>query len=367
MILDRRNLMNLLEKDDFLSDLSAELSKLMEKAEEYLIALSTFPDQILWTLEDYPELHSQIEEAFHHSKLYSGEEVVIDQLYTASYRLNSKVDYVIFRNLYQDTLSSLLSEKVASEENLAMLLEKGQKIFTPTTMQEYQHHLNELRGIYETFQQNILAPFFQLNDLILQGDKLFEFQRTTIPSGFKVAFQTISNDLGKQKAIFEEISSLAKSLPTESDVQGIKNDTNIAVWLINNQQHISQVGYVAHSLAFNTNQLQVQVEKLLEDQIDLYDLITVVQSGEYEDEYTSLKSISSELKLLPSVFSEEITELEVKQEEGAGNYSKEIEQLTTYWSMFDKLIHLVQNETSQFQHNIYLLLQNLVACAKREH
>jgi hypothetical protein len=359
--------MNLLEKDNFLSDLSAELSKLMEKADEYLTALSTYPDQILWTLEEYPELHSQIEENFHHSKLYSGEEVIIDQLYTASYRLNSKVDYVIFRNLYQDTLSGLLSEKVASEENLAMLLEKGQKIFTPTTMQEYRHHLNELRGIYETFQQNILAPFFQLNDLMIQGDKLFEFQRDTLPSGFEVAFQTISNDLGKQKAVFEEISSLAKSLPNESDVQNIKSDTNIAVWLINKQQYISQVGYVAHSLAFNTNQLQVQVEKLLEDQIDLYDLITIVQSGEYEDEYASLKNISSELELLPSVFSEKLTELEVKQEEGAGNYSKEIEQLTTYKSMFDKLIHLVHNETSQFQRYIYLLLQNLVACAKREH
>lgn len=358
--------MNLLEKDDFLSDLSAELSKFMEKADEYLIALSTFPDQILWTLDEYPELQSQIEEAFTHSKLYSGEEVIIDQLYTASYRLNSEVDYVIFRNLYQDTLSNLLSEKVASEENLAMLLEKGQKIFTPTTMQEYRHHLNELRGIYETFQQNILTPFFGLNDLIIKGDQLFKFKRETIPSGFEVAFETIANDLEKQKAVFEEISSLAKSLPNESDVQNIKGDTNIAVFLINKQQHISQVGFVAQSLAVNTDKLQVQVKKLLENQIDLYDLITIVQSGEYEDEYATLKNIFTELELFPSFLSEKITEFEVKQEEGAGNYSNEIEQLTTYKSKFEKLAHLVSGDASQFQHLIYLLLQNLVACAKRE-
>lgn len=358
--------MNLLEKADFLSDLSAELSKLMEQADDYLIALSTFPDQILWTLDEYPELQSQIEEAFTHSKLYSGEEVIIDQLYTASYRLNSEVDYVTFRNLYQDTLSNLLSEKVASEENLAMLLEKGQKIFVTTTQQKYQHHLNELRGIYETFQQNILTPFFGLNDLIIKGDQLFKFERASIPSGFEVAFQEISNDLGKQKTVFEEISSLAKSLPNESDVQNIKGDTNISVFLINKQQHISQVGFVAQSLAVNTDKLQVQVEKLLENQIDLYDLITIVQSGEYEDEYTTLKNISSELELFPSVLSDKITEFEAKQEEGAGNYSNEIEQLTTYKSKFEKLAHLIHSSSSQFQHLIYLLMQNLVACAKRE-
>ena len=218
--------MNLLEKDNFLSDLSAELSKLMEKADEYLTALSTYPDQILWTLDEYPELHSQIEEAFHHSKLYSGEETVIDQLYTASYGLHSKTDYVIFRNLYQEAISTLLSEKVASQENLSMLIDKGQKIFITTVQQVYQHHLNELRGIYETFQQNILAPFFQLNDLMIQGDKLFEFERATIPSGFEVAFETIANDLGKYVEVFEEISTLAKNLPTESDFEENKAEIN---------------------------------------------------------------------------------------------------------------------------------------------
>ena len=358
--------MNLLEKDDFLSDLSAELSKLMKKADEYLIALSTFPDQILWTLEDYPELQEQIAEEFSHSKLYSGEEVIIDQLYTASYSLNSEVDYVVFRNRYQDALSDLLSEKVASEENLTMLLEKGEKIFLTATKQEYQKHLNELRTMYESFQQNILAPFFGLNDLLIQGDQLFKFKRESIPSGFEVAFQQIATDLGKQKAVFEEISSLAKSMPNESDVQNIKGDTNIAVFLINKQQHISQVGFVAQSLAVNTDKLQVQVNKLLENQIDLYDLITIVQSGEFGEEYTSLKNISSELELFPSFLSDKITEFEVKQEEGAGNYSNEIEQLTTYKSNFEKLAHLISSDTSQFQHLIYLLLQNLVACAKRE-
>lgn len=359
--------MNLLEKDNFLSDLSAELSKLMEKADEYLIALSTYPDQILWTLEEYPELHSQIEEAFHHSKLYSGEEVIIDQLYTASYKLNSKVDYVLFRNLYQETLSNLLGEKVANQENLAMLIDKGQKIFITTVQEAYQHHLNELRGIYETFQQNILAPFFQLNDLMIQGDKLFEFQRATIPSGFEVAFETIASDLGKYVEVFEEISSLAKNLPTESDFEANKADIALVVSRINKDQYISQIGYVTQSLAIQTKELQNYVKKLLENQIDLYDLITIVQSGEYEDEYVALRQNTMLSDSLPSHIAKEIIRLEAKQEEGAGDFSKEIEQLNTYAQTFSKFFRLATEGTGMFMHDIYLLKENLIACAKREH
>lgn len=367
MILDRRKLMNLLEKDDFLSDLSAELSKLMEKAEEYLVALSTYPDQILWTLDEYPELQSQIEEAFHHSKLYSGEDVIIDQLYTASYKLNSKVDYVLFRNLYQETLSGLSSEKVAIQENLGMLIDKGQKIFVTTTMQAYQHHLNELRGIYETFQQNILAPFFQLNDLMIQGDKLFEFQRATIPSGFEVAFETIANDLGKYVGVFEEISSLAKNLPTESDFEASKVDMSLVVLRLEKDQYISQIAYVTQSLAIQTKELQTYIKKLLENQVDLYDLITIVQSGEYEDEYVALRQNTMLSDSLPFYISNEIGRLETKQEEGAGNFTKEIEQLTTYAQTFSKFFRLATEGIGMFYHDIYLLKQNLIACAKREH
>ena len=359
--------MNLLEKDDFLSDLSAELSKLMDKAEEYLIGLSTFPDQILWTLEDYPELQEQIAEEFSHSKLYSGEEVIIDQLYTASYKLNSKVDYVLFRNLYQETLSNLLGEKVANQENLAMLIDKGQKIFITTVQEAYQHHLNELRGIYETFQQNILAPFFQLNDLMIQGDKLFEFQRATIPSGFEVAFETIASDLGKYVEVFEEISSLAKNLPTESDFEANKADIALVVSRINKDQYISQIGYVTQSLAIQTKELQNYVKKLLENQIDLYDLITIVQSGEYEDEYVALRQNTMLSDSLPSHIAKEIIRLEAKQEEGAGDFSKEIEQLNTYAQTFSKLFRLATEGTGMFMHDIYLLKENLIACAKREH
>jgi hypothetical protein len=359
--------MNLLEKDNFLSDLSAELSKLMDKAEEYLIALSTYPDQILWTLDEYPELQSQIEEAFTHSKLYSGEEVIIDQLYTASYKLNSKVDYVLFRNLYQETLSNLLGEKVANQENLAMLIDKGQKIFITTVQEAYQHHLNELRGIYETFQQNILAPFFQLNDLMIQGDKLFEFQRATIPSGFEVAFETIASDLGKYVEVFEEISSLAKNLPTESDFEANKADIALVVSRINKDQYISQIGYVTQSLAIQTKELQNYVKKLLENQIDLYDLITIVQSGEYEDEYVALRQNTMLSDSLPSHIAKEIIRLEAKQEEGAGDFSKEIEQLNTYAQTFSKFFRLATEGTGMFMHDIYLLKENLIACAKREH
>lgn len=359
--------MNLLEKDDFLSDLSTELSKLMEKVEEYLVALSTYPDQILWTLDEYPELQSQIEEAFHHSKLYSGEDVIIDQLYTASYKLNSKVDYVLFRNLYQETLSGLLSEKVAIQENLGMLIDKGQKIFVTTTMQAYQHHLNELRGIYETFQQNILAPFFQLNDLMIQGDKLFEFQRATIPSGFEVAFETIANDLGKYVGVFEEISSLAKNLPTESDFEASKVDMSLVVLRLEKDQYISQIAYVTQSLAIQTKELQTYIKKLLENQVDLYDLITIVQSGEYEDEYVALRQNTMLSDSLPFYISNEIGRLETKQEEGAGNFTKEIEQLTTYAQTFSKFFRLATEGIGMFYHDIYLLKQNLIACAKREH
>lgn len=359
--------MNLLEKDDFLSDLSTELSKLMEKAEEYLVALSTYPDQILWTLDEYPELQSQIEEAFHHSKLYSGEDVIIDQLYTASYKLNSKVDYVLFRNLYQETLSGLLSEKVAIQENLGMLIDKGQKIFVTTTMEAYQHHLNELRGIYETFQQNILAPFFQLNDLMIQGDKLFEFQRATIPSGFEVAFETIANDLGKYVGVFEEISSLAKNLPTESDFEASKVDMSLVVLRLEKDQYISQIAYVTQSLAIQTKELQTYIKKLLENQVDLYDLITIVQSGEYEDEYVALRQNTMLSDSLPFYISNEIGRLETKQEEGAGNFTKEIEQLTTYAQTFSKFFRLATEGIGMFYHDIYLLKQNLIACAKREH
>lgn len=359
--------MNLLEKDNFLSDLSAELSKLMEKSDEYLTALSTYPDQILWTLEEYPELHSQIEEAFHHSKLYSGEETVIDQLYTASYGLHSKTDYVLFRNLYQEAISTLLSEKVASQENLSMLIDKGQKIFITTVQQAFQHHLNELRGIYETFQQNILAPFFQLNDLMIQGDKLFEFERATIPSGFEVAFETIANDLGKYVEVFEEISTLAKSLPTESDFEANKADIALVVSRINKDQYISQIGYVTQSLAIQTKELQNYVKKLLENQIDLYDLITIVQSGEYEDEYVALRQNTMLSDSLPSHIAKEIIRLEAKQEEGAGDFSKEIEQLNTYAQTFSKFFRLATEGTGMFMHDIYLLKENLIACAKREH
>lgn len=359
--------MNLLEKDNFLSDLSAELSKLMDKAEEYLTALSTYPDQILWSLDEYPELQSQIEEAFTHSKLYSGEEVIIDQLYTASYKLNSKVDYVLFRNLYQETLSNLLGEKVANQENLAMLIDKGQKIFITTVQEAYQHHLNELRGIYETFQQNILAPFFQLNDLMIQGDKLFEFQRATIPSGFESAFETIANDLGKYVEVFEEISSLAKNLPTESDFEANKADIALVVSRINKDQYISQIGYVTQSLAIQTKELQNYVKKLLENQIDLYDLITIVQSGEYEDEYVALRQNTMLSDSLPSHIAKEIIRLEAKQEEGAGDFSKEIEQLNTYAQTFSKFFRLATEGTGMFMHDIYLLKENLIACAKREH
>ena len=359
--------MNLLEKDDFLSDLSAELSKLMEKAEEYLVALSTYPDQILWTLDEYPELQSQIEEAFHHSKLYSGEDVIIDQLYTASYKINSKVDYVLFRNLYQETLSGLLSEKVANQENLGMLIDKGHKIFVTTTMEAYQHHLNELRGVYETFQQNILAPFFQLNDLMIQGDKLFEFQRATIPSGFEVAFETIANDLGKYVGVFEEISSLAKNLPTESDFEASKVDMSLVVLRLEKDQYISQIAYVTQSLAIQTKELQTYIKKLLENQVDLYDLITIVQSGEYEDEYVALRQNTMLSDSLPFYISNEIGRLETKQEEGAGNFTKEIEQLTTYAQTFSKFFRLATEGIGMFYHDIYLLKQNLIACAKREH
>lgn len=359
--------MNLLEKDNFLSDLSAELSKLMDKAEEYLTALSTYPDQILWSLDEYPELQSQIEEAFTHSKLYSGEEVIIDQLYTASYKLNSKVDYVLFRNLYQETLSNLLGEKVANQENLAMLIDKGQKIFITTVQEAYQHHLNELRGIYETFQQNILAPFFQLNDLMIQGDKLFEFQRATIPSGFESAFETIANDLGKYVEVFEEISSLAKNLPTESDFEANKADITLVVLRINKDQYISQIGYVTQSLAIQTKELQTYIKKLLENQIDLYDLITIVQSGEYEGEYVALRQNTMLSDSLPVDISNGIARLEAKQEEGAGDFSKEIEQLTDYAQIFSKFYRLATEGTGMFMHDIYLLKENLIACAKREH
>lgn len=359
--------MNLLEKDNFLSDLSAELSKLMEKADEYLTALSTYPDQILWTLEEYPELHSQIEENFHHSKLYSGEETIIDQLYTASYGLHSKTDYVIFRNLYQEAISTLLSEKVAIQENLGMLIDKGQKIFVTTTMQAYQLHLNELRGIYETFQQNILAPFFQLNDLMIQGDKLFEFERATIPSGFEVAFETIANDLGKYVEVFEEISSLAKNLPTESDFEASKVDMSLVVLRLEKDQYISQIAYVTQSLAIQTKELQTHVKKLLENQVDLYDLITIVQSGEYEDEYVSLRQNTMLSDSLPFYISNEIGRLEAKQEEGEGNFTKEIEQLTTYAQTFSKFFRLATEGIGMFMHDIYLLKENLIACAKREH
>lgn len=359
--------MNLLEKDDFLSELSAELSKLMEKADEYLIALSTFPDQILWTLDEYPELQEQIEEAFHHSKLYSGEDVIIDQLYTASYKLNSKVDYVLFRNLYQETLSGLLSEKVAIQENLGMLIDKGQKIFVTTTMEAYQHHLNELRGIYETFQQNILAPFFQLNDLMIQGDKLFEFQRATIPSGFEVAFETIANDLGKYVDVFEEISTLAKNFPKESDFEANKVDMSLVVSRIDKEQYFSQVAYVTQSLALHTKELQTYIKKLLENQIDLYDLITIVQSGEYEDEFFTLRRNTKSTDPLHLHIVKEIRRLEVKQEERAGDFSKEIEQLSTYAQMFSKFVCLALQGPVMFIHDIRLLKENLVACAKREH
>lgn len=359
--------MNLLEKDNFLSDLSAELSKLMDKAEDYLTALSTYPDQILWTLDEYPDLQSQIEEAFHHSKLYSGEEVIIDQLYTASYKLNTKVDYVLFRNLYQETLSGLLSEKVASQENLAMLIDKGQKIFITTVQEAYQHHLNELRGIYETFQQNILAPFFQLNDLMIQGDKLFEFERATIPSGFESAFETIASDLGKYVEVFEEISTLAKNLPTESDFEANKADIALVVSRINKDQYISQIGYVTQSLAIQTKELQTYVKKLLENQIDLYDLITIVQSGEYEDEFFTLRRNTMSTDPLHLHIVKEIRRFEVKQEEGAGDFSKEIEQLSTYAQMFSKFVCLALEGPVMFIHDIHLLKENLVACAKREH
>lgn len=359
--------MNLLEKDDFLSDLSAELSNLMDKADEYLTALSTFPDEILWILEDYPELRSQIEEAFTPSKLYADTDEIIYKIYFASFKINTKVDYVIFKNLYQETLSNLLSEKVAIQENLGMLIEKGQKIFTPTTMQEYQHHLNELRGIYETFQQNILAPFFQLNDLMIQGDKLFEFQRATIPSGFEVAFETIANDLGKYVDVFEEISTLAKNFPTESDFEANKVDMSLVVSRIDKEQYISQVAYVTQSLALHTKELQTYIKKLLENQIDLYDLITIVQSGEYEDEFFMLRrnTMSSEPLHLDIV--KEIARLEAKQEEGAGDFSKEMEQLSTYAQMFSKFFCLALEGPVTFIHDIYLLKENLVACAKREH
>lgn len=359
--------MNLLEKGNFLSDLSAELSKLMDKAEEYLTALSTYPDQILWSLDEYPELQSQIEESFTHSKLYSGEEVIIDQLYTASYKLNSKVDYVLFRNLYQETLSNLLSEKVANQENLAMLIDKGQKIFITTVQEAYQHHLNELRGIYETFQQNILVPFFQLNDLMIQGDKLFEFQRATIPSGFKSAFKTIASDLGKYVEVFEEISSLAKNLPTENDFEANKADITLVVLRINKDQYISQIGYVTQSLAIQTKELQTYIKKLLDNQIDLYDLITIVQSGEYEGEYVALRQNTMLSDSLPVDISNGIARLEAKQEEGAGDFSKEIEQLTDYAQIFSKFYRLATEGTGMFIHDIYLLKENLIACAKREH
>lgn len=359
--------MNLLEKDNFLSDLSAELSKLMEKADEYLTALSTYPDQILWSLEEYPEIHSQIEEAFTHSKLYSGDETVIDQLYTKSYGLHSKTDYVIFRNLYQETISTLLSEKVANQENLDLLIEKGQKIFTTATKQAYQHHLNELRSIYESFQQNILAPFFQLNDLMIQGDKLFEFERATIPSGFEGTFEAIANDLEKHIGVFEEISSLAKNLPTENDFEENKADIALVVSRINNDQYISQIGYIAQSLAIHTRELQTYIKKLLESQIDLYDLITIIQSGEYEDEFITLRQNAMQCESLPLQTSKEVTRLEAKQEEGEGDFSKEIEELTTYAQTFSKFFSLATESTYLFIHDLYILKANLIACAKREN